>query len=153
MSRRLGAKNKRTLAREKEQRWNAAFNEGRQKIIAAKGTLDTTVAVDSLSILEETMRHFYFKARILEGLGEVDAKALDQAWEQAGKWAKEVATFRHAKIAAIKLAVDPNDKALGGDLTLDQLTKGIMEDLARLVDSGVIDLTDLPGPSAIKRAN
>jgi hypothetical protein len=31
-------------------------------------------------------RHFYFKARILEGLGaELDWKALDQAWEQCGR--------------------------------------------------------------------
>jgi hypothetical protein len=88
--------------------------------------------------LEETMRFFYFKARILEGLGpDLDWNALDQAWEQAGKWAEKVAAFRHAKVAAANLVGDPNDKALG-EQTLDQLKQGIVADLERLAD--VIDL-------------
>jgi hypothetical protein len=91
-------------------------------------------------------------ARVLEGLAAVEAdfKAVDQAMAEAGKWAKEVATFRHARIAAIKLAGDPNDKALG-ELTLDQLKQGIVADLEKLAD--VIDLKALSDRSANKRRN
>jgi hypothetical protein len=114
----------------------------------------TTISVDRLAILEEIMRHFYFKARVLEGLAlvEADFKAVDHAMAEAGKWAKEVATFRHARIAAIKLAGDPNEQKIG-EQTLEQLKKSMMEDLERLVDSGVIDLKALPVRSAVKRPN
>lgn len=53
--------------------------------------------------------------------------------------AEKVATFRHAKIAAVKLAGDPNDKIMG-EQTIDQLREGIMADLEKLADAGVIDL-------------
>lgn len=65
------------------------------------------------------------------------------------KWAKEVATFRHAKIAAIKLAGDANDKILR-EQTLEQLRQGVMADLEKLADAGVIDLEAL---AAQKRPN
>jgi hypothetical protein len=64
MSRPLGAKNKKTLAREAEQRRLAAIGQARCKVSASKGALDPTIATDSLSVFEETMRFFYFKARI-----------------------------------------------------------------------------------------
>jgi len=61
--------------------------------------VDRTIQLDSLAILEEIMRHFYWKARILEGMGtEGDYDAVDRAWAETGKWAKEVAQFRHPKI-------------------------------------------------------
>ena len=48
------------------------------------------------------MRHFYWKARILEGMGtEGDYDAVDRARAETGKWAKEVAQFRHPKIESI----------------------------------------------------
>ena len=31
--------------------------------------IDRTIQLESLAILEEVMRHFYWKARILEGMG------------------------------------------------------------------------------------
>jgi hypothetical protein len=100
------------------------------------------------------MRHFYFKARVLEGLAlaEADFKAVDHAMAEAGKWAKEVATFRHARMAAVKIAGDPNEQRIG-EQTLEQLKKGVMEDLERLVDSGVIDLKALSDRSPNKRPN
>jgi hypothetical protein len=83
-----------------------------------------------------------FAKKLLESSGEgiVDWDAVDRAMEQAGKWAKEVATFRHARIAAIKIAGDPNEQRLG-DQTLEQLKAGIMADLEKLAD--VIDLKAL----------
>ena len=146
-----GQRNKRAKLRERERTRLAAIDEARSKIVATKAPLEPTISVDSLAILEEVMRHFYFKARILETVSageDRNEEDLDQAWAQAGKWAKEVAMFRHAKIAAIKLAGDPNEAKIG-DQTIEQLRQGIMVDLEKLAD--VIDLDALSARSAIKR--
>jgi hypothetical protein len=83
-----------------------------------------------LAILEEIMRHFYWKARILEGMGtEGDYDEVDKAWSETAKWAKEVAAFRHAKIQAIRLAGDPNAPVLPESMTLEQLRDSIMSDI------------------------
>jgi hypothetical protein len=75
---------------------------------AAIREIDQTSQLDSLAMLEEVMRHFYWKARILEGMGtEGDYDAVDRAWAETGKWAKEVAQFRHPKIESIRLGGDP----------------------------------------------
>ena len=71
--------------------------------------IDRTIQLDSLAILEEVMRHFFWKAR----------------------WAKEVAAFRHAKIQSIRLAGDPN-APLPERMTLDQLRESIIVDLDQL---------------------
>jgi hypothetical protein len=43
--------------------------------------IDRTIQLDSLAILEQVMRHFFWKARILEGMGtEGDYDAVDRAW-------------------------------------------------------------------------
>jgi hypothetical protein len=81
---------------------------------------------DSLAILEEVMKHFYWKARILEGMGtEGDYDAVERAWGETGKWAREVAQFRHAKIQAVRLAADPNAPLLPENMTLEQLRDSI----------------------------
>jgi hypothetical protein len=47
--------------------------------------IDRTIQLDSLAILEEVLRHFYWKARILEGMGtEGDYDAVDRAWAETG---------------------------------------------------------------------
>lgn len=69
-SKRLGTKYKKTLIRESDKRRHTALEEGWAKVLAAKGALDTTIALDGLAMMEETARHFYFNARLLEGLGE-----------------------------------------------------------------------------------
>jgi len=142
MPRLAGSRGRKNLARE-------AIAKGRASVKAGKGEIDTSLALDSLGVLEEIMRHFYFKARILEGLGEgiVDWDAVDRAMEQAGKWAKEVATFRHARIAAIKIAGDPNEQRIG-EQTLDQLKVGIMADLAKLAN--VLNLEAIAAPQGIE---
>jgi hypothetical protein len=106
--------------------------------------IDRTIQLDSLAILEEVMRHFYCKARILEGLGtEGDFNEVDKAWAESGRWAKEVAAFRHAKIQSIRLAGDPNAPVLPEHMTFDQLRESIMADLQRLHEAGVLDLPRL----------
>jgi hypothetical protein len=107
--------------------------------------VDRTIQLDSLAILEEVMRHFFWKARILEGMGtEGDFNEVDKAWAETGRWAKEVAAFRHAKIQSIRLAGDPNTPVLPEHMTLDELRVSIMADIERLREMGVLNLPRLP---------
>ena len=91
------------------------------------------------------MKHFFIKARVLEQMGtEADFDLVDRAWSEAGKWAPEVANFRHPKIASIRLAGDPNGPVLPQDMMLDELRDSITADIERLRKTGVLDLPRLP---------
>jgi hypothetical protein len=117
----------------------------RRAQFAVIGEIDTTISLDSLAVLEEVVRHFYFKAKILESMGEEgDYEEADKAWSETGRWAKEVAQFKQAKIQAIRLGGDPNAPALPENMTLDELRDSIMADLERLRETGVLDLPRLP---------
>ncbi len=61
-----------------------------------------------------------------------DWKEFDRAMEATGRWAKEVAAFRHAHIAAVKLAGDPNEPLIPENMTMDQLRADIVAEVARL---------------------
>jgi hypothetical protein len=66
---------------------------------------DLNVPLDSLDVLEQTMRHFYIKAMVEKSLGEkADWKAVDAAMVQAAAMAEKVAVYRHTKLAAVRLA-------------------------------------------------
>ena len=117
----------------------------RRAQFAVIGEIDTTISLNSLAVLEEVMRHFYCKAKILESMGEEgDYEEVDKAWSETGRWAKEVAQFKHAKIQAIRLGGDPNAPVLPENMTLDELRDSIMADLERLRERGVLDLPRLP---------
>ena len=155
MPSRLGSKNKKTLAREAEERARDEKFRRQREVSKRRGALakadsiDRSAPLDSLNVLEEIMRHFYFKARVLESLGdEADWDLIDQAMEQTGKWAKEVAVFRHAKLSAMKLASDPNAPLIPQDMTVEQLRRSILEDLANL--SGVLELEAIRLPQGIE---
>ena len=94
-----------------------------------------------MAVLQETMSHFYFKAKVLKTLG-VDAPfdQIDDLMEKAAKWAKELAVFKHAKIQAMRLASDPNAPVLPEHMTLDELRESIMADFERLRETGVLSL-------------
>ena len=112
---------------------------------AVQREIDRTIQLDSLAILEQVMTHFFHKAQILENMGtEADFDLVDRAWSEAGRWAREVAAFRHAKIQSIRLAGDPNAPVLPEHMTLDQLRVSIMADIERLREMGVLDLPRLP---------
>ena len=136
------------MARTKGARSNSTIRRAmmaRRAQFAVIGEIDTTISLDSLAVLEEVMRHFYLKAKILESMGqEGDYDAVDRAWAETGKWAKEVAAFRHAKIQSIRLAGDPNAPVLPEHMTLDQLRESIIVDFERLREMGVLDLPRLP---------
>jgi hypothetical protein len=136
------------MARTKGARSNSTIRRAmiaRRAQFAVIGEINTTISLDSLAVLEEVMQHFYFKAKILEGMGEEgDYQEVDKAWAETGRWAKEVAQFRHAKIQAIRLGGDPNAPVLPENMTLDELRDSIMADLERLRETGVLDLPSLP---------
>jgi hypothetical protein len=77
------------------------------------------------------MQHFYRKAKIEESLGRFcDFRIVDRTLETAGRIAREIVSFRHPKISAIKLAVaDPNADLLRGDMTADEMREIIRRKL------------------------
>ena len=107
--------------------------------------VDTVYALEALAVLQETIGHFYYKAKVLKTLGtDAPFDQIDDLMEKAAKWAKEIAVFKHTKIQAIRLAVDPNVPLLPENMTLDELRDFIMADLERLRETGVLDLSRLP---------
>ena len=103
--------------------------------------VDTVYALDALAVLQEVMGHFYYKAKVLKTMGaHADFEAIDDAMEKAGRWAKEVCAFKHAKIMAIKPASDPNAPVPPEHMTLEELRDLIMADFERLRDAGVLSL-------------
>ena len=93
--------------------------------------LDKDDKLDPMQVLEEAMRHFYRKAKIEESLGRFcDFRIVDKAIETAARIAREIVSFRHPRISAIKLAVaDPNADLLRGDMTADEMREIIRRKL------------------------
>ena len=83
------------------------------------------------------MRHFYRKAKIKESLGRFcDFRIVDKAIETAARIAREIVSFRHPRISAIKLAVaDPNADLLRGDMTADEMREIIR---GKLIEEGSV---------------
>ncbi|MGO9048369.1 MAG: hypothetical protein ACLQFW_16030, partial [Xanthobacteraceae bacterium] len=77
-----------------------------------------------------------------------DWKEFDRAMEATGRWAKEVAAFRHAHIAAVKLAGDPNEPLIPDNMTMEQLRQDIVAEVARL--GHVLDLPVVREPQGIE---
>ena len=92
--------------------------------------LDKDDKLDPMQVLEEAMRHFYRKAKIEESLGRFcDFRIVDKAIETAARIAREIVSFRHPRISAIKLAVaDPNADLLRGDMTADNMRERKLEE-------------------------
>ena len=99
--------------------------------------LDKDEKLDPMQVLEEAMRHFYRKAKIEESLGRFcDFRIVDKAIETAARIGREIVSFRHPRISAIKLAVaDPNADLLRGDMTADEMREIIRR---KLVDEGLL---------------
>ena len=99
--------------------------------------LDKDEKLDPMQVLEEAMRHFYRKAKIEESLGRFcDFRIVDKAIETAARIAREIVSFRHPRISAIKLAVaDPNADLLRGDMTADEMREIIR---GKLIEEGLL---------------
>ena len=68
-------------------------------------------------------QHFYRKAKIEESLGRFcDFRIVDNALQNAARIAREIVSFKHPRISAIKLAVaDPNADLLRGGMLADNI--------------------------------
>ena len=99
--------------------------------------LDKNEKLDPMALLEEVMQHFYRKAKIEESLGRFcDFRIVDKALQNAARNAREIVSFKHPRISAIKLAVaDPNADLLRGDMTADEMREIIRR---KLVDEGLL---------------
>ena len=93
--------------------------------------LERNEKLDPMALLEEAMRHFYWKAKIEESLGRFcDFRIVDNALQNAARIAREIVSFKHPRISAIKLAVaDPNADLLRGDMTADEMREIIRRKL------------------------
>src|SRR6478672_11286523 len=121
MPRAKGSKNRRTLQREVANKIAAA----RAELLKNAPPLDFSMPLDSLDVMEQAMRHFYFRAKIEETLGdEGDLRRVGAAYMRAVRVAEKVARYRHAQLSAIKLAGDINAKNYD-DATLDELLVSI----------------------------
>jgi hypothetical protein len=92
---------------------------------------DNEEKLDPMALLEEVMQHFYRKAKIEESLGRFcDFRIVDNALQNAARNAREIVSFKHPRISAIKLAVaDPNADLLRGDMTADEMREIIRRKL------------------------
>ncbi len=68
--------------------------------------------------------------------------------EATGRWAKEVAAFRHAHISAMKLAGDPNEPLIPDNMTMDQLRADIVAEVGRL--GHILELDAVRSPQGIE---
>jgi len=126
MPRAKGSKNRRTLERETAKRVAAAHAE----LVKSAPPLDFSMPLDSLDVMEQAMRHFYFRAKIEQRLGDgADLRRVDDAYVQAVRVAEKVARYRHAQLSAIKLAGDIN---ASDNATLEELLPKIQAELVKL---------------------
>ena len=104
--------------------------------------LDKDEKLDPMQVLEEAMRDSHRKAKIEELLGRFcDFRIVDKAIEMAARIGREIVSFRHPRISAIKLAVaDPNADLLRGDMTADEMREIIRR---KLVDEGLLPPTEI----------
>ena len=125
MPRAKGSKNRRTLQREVANKIAAA----RAELLKNAPPLDFSMPLDSLDVMEQAMRHFYFRANIEERLGDgADWRRVDQAFMQAVHVAEKVARYRHAQRSAVRLSGDLN--ARPENVNLDELLASIRADWA-----------------------
>jgi hypothetical protein len=125
-----GAKNRRTLLREAEQRVGSKYVDQ---------------VLDCLYVIEMAMRHFFMRAEMGKNVGRNQSE-VDADYEKAARLAALVAPYRHARLSAMKLAGDPNNMERFDNATADELREEVMRHIARLSDAGVIDLKALPLP-------
>jgi hypothetical protein len=128
MPRAKGSKNRRTLERETAKKIAAA----RAELVKNGPPLDFSMPLDSLDVMEQAVRHFYFRAKIEERLGDgADWRRLDQAFMQAVHVAEKVARYRHAQFSAVKLGGGINAQN-HDNVTLEELLEQIKVETVKL---------------------
>jgi hypothetical protein len=128
MARPKGSKNRRTMLREAEE----AMGRPEQ-------------FVDSLQVLEHTMRHFYGRALLLKQING-KPEQIDADLKEAAAIAEKIAPYRHARLSAVKLAGDPNNPVrIHDNASLDELRELVKMHYGRLAP--VLDLKSLMPPA------
>jgi hypothetical protein len=130
MARPKGSKNRRTVLREAEE---------------AMGKPEEFV--DSMHVLEYTMRHFYARALLLKQING-RPEQIDADLKEAAAIAEMIMPYRHARLSAMKLAGDPNSPVrFKDDASAAELREEIMRRIVVLHEAGLIDLKALPLPN------
>jgi hypothetical protein len=124
MGRPKGAKNKRTLLREAE-----------QKLLSVK----REDFLDAMVVLEGGMRHFYSRAVQLKSTGKADPKEIDDNLLKAVDLAEKIMPYRHHRLAAIKLDKDPVMGGLHENASLAELEAEMKKGLGLRVDTLTIN--------------
>ena len=100
------------------------------------------VILDSLFVLEKTMKYFFMQAE-LGAHGGKNKEIVDRDYLNAAAIAEKVAPYRHARLSAVTIAGDPNaTKELGDDASLEELKRIVEFHLERITP--VLDLQVLP---------
>jgi hypothetical protein len=124
-----GGKNRRTVLREAEE-----------------GMGNPAVFVDSMHVLEYTMRHFCARALLLKQING-KPEQIDADLKEAAAIAEMIVPYRHPRLSAMKLAGDQNSPLrIRDDASADEIRAEIMKRLAVLTSAGLIDLEALPAP-------
>jgi hypothetical protein len=132
MGRPKGSRNKRTLLREAEQHVGSKYIDQ---------------VLDSLYVIECSMRHFFLQAEMAKNT-DMKPEKIDAYYEKAAHLAALAAPYRHARLSAMKLAGDPNNSVrIKDDATLEELRAEMMNHLIILIEGGLIDLEALPAPN------
>jgi hypothetical protein len=132
MGRPRGSRNKRTLLREAEHHVGSKYVDQ---------------VLDSLYVIECSMRHFFSRAEAAKTTNMKPEK-IDAYYEKAAHLAALAAPYRHARLSAMKLAGDPNNPARIRDgATLEELRAEMHKHLNILIEGGLIDLEALPAPN------
>ena len=104
------------------------------------------VFVDSMHVLEYTMRHFCARALLLKQING-KPEQIDADLKEAAAIAEMIVPYRHPRLKAITLTGDPNSPLrIRDDASADEIRAEIMKRLAVLTSAGLIDLEALPAP-------
>ncbi len=115
-----------------------------QRRAKAKSTLTTLDRLDCLAVMESAMERFFIRA-VVE---PVNGKQSDADLDRAVSIAALVAPYRHARLAAMKLAGDPNAPLIPENMTMEQLRADIVAEVARL--GHILDLDAIREPQGIE---
>ena len=98
--------------------------------------------VDSMHVLEYTMRHFYARALLLKN-NNGKPEQIDADLKEAAAIAEKIAPYRHARLSAVKIAGDPNaPKDFEDGATLEELKAMVEFHLERVAP--VLNLQVIP---------
>jgi hypothetical protein len=104
---RARSKNRQTVERETARKIAAA----RAELVKNASPLDFSMPLNSLDMMVHVIRHFYFRAKIAERLGDrVDRRQANAAFMQACARRRRWRAIGNAQLSAIKLAGDINAK-------------------------------------------